>query len=123
MEAYSQSLNQTQYDRLNRILEADQKCDKIFLKFQQEQAEANRRREQLMNGMQLFVQNAYTTVRTAVLSLPGPLLNLCRLLHLGNHMSLLIIVFYSMSSETDLQVTTVFLTISVGTSRCSWLNY
>ena len=121
MEAYSQSLNQTQYDRLNRILEADQKCDKIFLKFQQEQAEANRRREQLMNGMQLFVQNAYTTVRTAVLSLPGPLLNLCRLLHLGNHMSLLIMVFIACLQRLICKL--LFLTISVGTSGCSWLSY
>ena len=56
MEAYSQSLNQAQDDRLNRILEADRKRDEMFLKFQQEQAEANRRHEQLM--MQLFVQNA-----------------------------------------------------------------
>ena len=55
METYSQSLNQAQDDRLDRILEADRKRDEMFLKFQQEQAEANRRHELMM---QLFVQNA-----------------------------------------------------------------
>ena len=56
METYSQSVNHTQDERLNRILEADRKRDEMFLKFQQEQAEANRRHEQLM--MQLVLQKA-----------------------------------------------------------------
>ena len=56
METYSQSVNQAQDDRLNRILEADRKRDEMFLKLQQEQAEANRRHEQLM--MQLVLQKA-----------------------------------------------------------------
>lgn len=56
METYSQSVNHAQDERLNRILEADRKRDEMFLKFQQEQAEANRRHEQLM--MQLVLQNA-----------------------------------------------------------------
>ena len=56
METYSQSVNHAQDERLNRILEADRKRDEMFLKFQQEQAEANRRHEQLM--MQLVLQKA-----------------------------------------------------------------
>lgn len=38
METYSQSGNQAKDDRLNRILEADQKHDEMFLKFPHEQA-------------------------------------------------------------------------------------
>ena len=53
METYSQSVNHTQDERLNRILEADRKRDEMLLKFQQEQAEANRRHEQLMISQSL----------------------------------------------------------------------
>ena len=49
METYSQSVNHAQDERLNRILEADRKRDEMFLKFQQEQAEANRLLMKLMN--------------------------------------------------------------------------
>ena len=56
MENYSQSMNKAQDDRLNRIMEADQKHDEVFLKFHQEQVEANRRHEELM--MQLVLQKA-----------------------------------------------------------------
>lgn len=56
METYSQSVNQAQVDRLNRILEANRKRDEMFLKFQQEQAEANRRHEKLM--MQMVLQKS-----------------------------------------------------------------
>ena len=54
METCSQSVNHAQDERLNRILEVDRKRDEMFLKFQQEHAEANRRHEQLM--MQLVLQ-------------------------------------------------------------------
>ena len=56
METYSQSVNHAQDERLNRILEADRKRDEMFLKFQQEQAEANRRHERVI--MQLVLQKA-----------------------------------------------------------------
>ena len=48
METHSQNVNQAQDDGLNRILEAGRKHDEMFLKFQQEQAEPNRRHEQLI---------------------------------------------------------------------------
>ena len=56
MEKYCQSISQAQDVRSNRILEADRKHDEMFLKFQQEQVEANRQHEQLM--MQLVLQEA-----------------------------------------------------------------